>query len=313
MTADLESSSKLARVLVGAALLTTGCVVARDAPRVAVTTPWAAPAESGRKPPLLPAALESCTRPGAHLRDDKRAPRTPTSPQERQIVEAEAFVRDHPSPTDVEGKVEWARYKYARARAFFEANHWAESAIAFREIAMNASDVDVAIDASRLYLESINVLGADTEPARPTCYDEMARDVPVFMELYCAPGKVEGHGDFCLKLRHIRRDFERPADTLLDSANRGEEDPKKLYERAALLELARARRCVDEAHRFGARPVSEHCDEIAYYAGKAFLAGGQPEGAREAATVLLDPQNGMQSSPYTAKLTRIVHPPAATR
>ena len=50
--------------------------------------------------------------------------------------------------------------KYARARTYFEAQHWEEAAIGFRDIALNHSDRDVGIYAAQLYLESVNVLGA---------------------------------------------------------------------------------------------------------------------------------------------------------
>ena len=50
---------------------------------------------------------------------------------------------------------------------------------------MNHADKDVGIYASQLYLESLNVLANNVEPARPSCFDDMAEDVPKFLELYC--------------------------------------------------------------------------------------------------------------------------------
>ncbi|MFO0672073.1 MAG: hypothetical protein U0235_21015 [Polyangiaceae bacterium] len=64
--------------------------------------------------------------------------------------------------------------KYARARTYFEAQHWDEAAMAFKDIADHHADRDVGIYAAQLYLESINVLGANMNPPRPVCYDDMA-------------------------------------------------------------------------------------------------------------------------------------------
>jgi hypothetical protein len=288
--------------LLVAALLAAGCVAARDVPSVTVTS-GAAPVEPGSRPP--PSALESCTRPVARFRDDKHTPKVLTPPQEKQIAESEAYVLDHPAPSDAQGKAELAAYMYARARAFFEANHWAESAIAFHDLAVNHADAEVGVYASMLYLESINVLGSEAE--RPICYDEMARDVPVFLDLYCKGAMAKHNAEECTSLRKIQRDIDRlRAQKLVESAQRGEGDATVLYQQAGVLYLALARRCVDEAHADGSMPQQEKCDEIAYNAGKAFLAAGQPERASEAAKILLDPSNGMQSSPLAAKLAKIL-------
>ncbi len=66
--------------------------------------------------------------------------------------------------------------KYARARTYFEAQHWEEAAIGFRDIAMNHSDRDVGIYAAQLYLESVNVLGSNFQ--KTSCFDDMGADVP---------------------------------------------------------------------------------------------------------------------------------------
>ncbi len=50
---------------------------------------------------------------------------------------------------------------------------------------MNHPEAEVGIYASMLYLESLNVLGSHTEPERTACYEDMARDVPLFLDLYC--------------------------------------------------------------------------------------------------------------------------------
>ncbi len=68
--------------------------------------------------------------------------------------------------------------------------------------------------------------------------------------------------------------------------------------------LALAHACVDGARAAGSRAQDDRCDELAYNAGKAFLAAGKPERAREAAKLLLDPRNGMAKSPLAARLAK---------
>src|SRR6185295_13027128 len=59
-----------------------------------------------------------------------------------------------PAAGDATGQDQLVEVKYARARTYFEAQHWEEAGIAFRDIAMNNADRDVGIYASQLYLES---------------------------------------------------------------------------------------------------------------------------------------------------------------
>jgi hypothetical protein len=77
-----------------------------------------------------------------------------------------------------------------------------------------------------------------------------------------------------------------------------------LYEQAGVAYLAMVRPCVDTARAAGTRSQPERCDELAYNAGRAFIAAGKPERAREAAKVLLDPRNGMENSPLAARLAK---------
>ena len=44
---------------------------------------------------------------------------------------------------------------------YFQANHFAEASVTFRDIALHHADTPVGIYASQLYLESINVLGGN--------------------------------------------------------------------------------------------------------------------------------------------------------
>ncbi len=94
-----------------------------------------------------------------------------------------------PKDGDKEAATQYAEVKYARARTYFEARHWEEAATAFRDVAMNHSNEEVGIFASQLYLESLNIVGTHSDPARPSCFEDMATDVPQFIKLYCDGAK----------------------------------------------------------------------------------------------------------------------------
>jgi hypothetical protein len=96
------------------------------------------------------------------------------------------------------------------------------------------------------------------------------------------------------------------AERLVTRADNGEGDVAAQYQEAGVAYLALAHRCVDAARAAGSTPQQERCDELAYNAGRAFLAAKQPERAKAAAKVLLDPGNGMQKSPLAAKLSTIL-------
>jgi hypothetical protein len=295
------------KLVLAAALLAPGCAAPRVVPAAAVAAPAPAPVEPEAKRPPAPEAPPSCTRPGASFSGDKWAPKALTAEREKQLAEADAYVRDHPTPAGPREKAELAENKYARARAFFEAHRWAESAIAFREIAVDHADAEVGVYASQLYLESINVLGAQAEPARPICYEEMGRDVPLFLTLYCNGAAAQKNAEQCTILHKIQRDIDRlSAEKLVRRGEAGDGDSAALYAEAGSAYLALARRCVDEAHAAGSPPQQERCDEIAHNAGRAFIAAGHPERAAEAAKILLDPRNGMQHSPLAVKLAKIL-------
>src|SRR5262249_2708025 len=104
----------------------------------------------------------------------------------------------HPAATDAQGQEQLVEVKFARARTYFEAQHWEEAAAAFLDVALNNSDRDAAIYAAQLYLESANVMGGHasavvTQPpgARVGCYDDMATQVPKFIELFCTADKLK--------------------------------------------------------------------------------------------------------------------------
>jgi hypothetical protein len=294
--------------LLVAALVAAGCGAANGAPAVAVARAEAAPARvaTPAPPPVRPAS-EPCTAPAPEIRHRTYAPKPLTPAQEQQIPDAEAYVRDHANPSDAQSKARLAESAYARARVFFEAKRWAEAAVAFREIAVGYADTDLGIYAAQLYLESINVLGSRVEPARPACYDDMERDVPIFLDLYCKGAITREHREECTILRSVQRDIDRlRIEAMVKRANYAETGATRLYEEAGAAYLALAYRCCDEARSGGASPQASRCDEIAFNAGRAFLAAKLPDRAREAEAILMDPRNQLQKSPLTEKLVKVL-------
>jgi hypothetical protein len=296
-------------VFLGAA----GCRSTPPAPVVAPVLPISLPRSKTAQPPAAAPRSTSCTEPGAHFHAGRYAPKPLTLEQGQIIADAEAFQRDHGSSIAPAVRGQLAEHAFARARSLYEANHWGEAAESFRALAMKYDDMELGVYAMQLYLDSVNVLASHAEPQRPICYQDMQRDVPLFLELYCGPGKVGPHGEACMLLRRVRRDLERTtADPIVQQADRSEGDKAALYERGGEKYFEIARSCCDEVVRFGGNPHDERCDELAYNAGKAFLAAGRLDRAKEALSILLDPRNKLQNAPLTRRLTSAIEEASAS-
>ena len=99
-----------------------------------------------------------------------------------------------PDPGDCEAIDRYVKIEFARGRTYFEAQHWEEAAVVFRRLAIDHPDHEVGIYAALLYLEALNVLGSSVEPTRPSCHDDLAVDVRVFIEEYCGGDKARADG-----------------------------------------------------------------------------------------------------------------------
>lgn len=302
----------LGNVLLAAAL--TACGGVSHAPVEPAQLPPAPPPSAPEpRPPLPPPVdpLTSCTAGDVHFTDARLAPQPLTEEQERAITDVDRFVHEHRGAQDREMRKQVAEQELHRAHTYFDAKHWGEAAVAFRSVAMSHTDADAGVYSMTLFLESLSMLGA-AEPHRPVCYDVMARDVPVLLRLYC---EDEPHPDVerasaCVRLRKIQRDFDRlAAQKLVQEADQLDAGDPVLYERAGELFLSLARRCITEAHAAHAAPTDERCDEVAYNAGRAFLAAKKTDRAKDAAQLMTDPASGMKSSPLTAKLVYLVNQP----
>jgi len=177
-----------------------------------------------------------------------------------------------PAAGDTKGQDQLVEVKYARARTYFEAQHWEEAAAGFRDIAMNNAAHTDGIYAAQLYLESVNVLGSNFQ--RTSCFDDMEQDVPKFIDLYCQGNKAQKNAEQCTMLNKIQVDILRlRAQKNVERADKeGGREALGLYEKggAAYFEMFR-RYCQDPVTN-GQPPQAERCDEIAYNAARAFQA-----------------------------------------
>ena len=137
-----------------------------------------------------------------------------------------------------------------------------------------AADPVAGLDAARLYLDRLNVLG--TRQARTSCFDTMAADVPKLRELYCKDDSVQRDTDTCALLDKIQADILRlDAQRLVERGDKlGIDDGQPLFEQAGTAYLDMYRLYCKEPVRNGrtSHVAREACDEIAYNSARAFVA-----------------------------------------
>jgi tetratricopeptide (TPR) repeat protein len=202
-----------------------------------------------------------------------------------------------PKEGDRESLEQYVEVKFARARTYFEVQHWAEAAAAFRDVAINHPDMDAGIYAAQLYLESLNIMGSKLEPTRPDCYDNMAADVPVFLEKYCTGSKREENDEQCGILDRIQRDIERlQAEEIAKKANKlSGRDAIKLHEKAAALYLKLWKKYGEEAC-LDKKPACERNEEILYNAAEEFQAARLIAKAIGVRRILINPKYGLEKT-----------------
>jgi hypothetical protein len=214
-----------------------------------------------------------------------------------------------PPKGDKEAEEQYVEVKYARARTYFEAQHWEEAALAFRDVAINHADKDAGIFAAQLYLESVNVLGSRAEPPRPSCFDDMAKDVPVFLELYCKGSKFEDNKEQCETLTRIQFDIQRlKAQKLVEKGDSLSEkgnfrDSVDNYKKGAEAYLELWRTYCEQPLSKGEKPKQcEKADEIVYNMARAYQAARLLAKAIEVRMrILLNKQYGLENSPLAKK------------
>jgi len=215
-----------------------------------------------------------------------------------------------PQKDDKDALEQYVEVKYGRARIYFEAQHWEEAALAFRDVAINHADKDAGIYAAQLYLEAINVLGARAEPPRPVCFDEMGKDVPTFLELYCKGSKAEDNKEQCETLNRIQFDIRRlKAQKQIELADSQQDkgDYKNAldnYKKGADSYLDLWRSYCEEPLGKGEKPKQcEKADEIVYNMARGYQAARLLAKSIQARLILLSQKYGMSDSPLAMKAT----------
>lgn len=240
--------------------------------------------------------------------DDARLQPKPLTDNQKGMIQS--FKRYicyiHPAASDKAGQDQLVEVKYALARTYFEAQHWEEAAIGFREIAMTYPDNDAAIYAAQLYLESVNVLGAHGNPPRTSCFDDMATDVPKFLDLYCGtPDKQKKNEEQCTSLAKIQVDILRlKAQKLVEIADKNPgPSSAPQYEQAGNAYLDLFRKYCETPIRAGQAAQAEHCDDIIYNAAKAYQAARLIAKSITARKLLLDPALKLDKTEDAKKAT----------
>jgi len=208
-----------------------------------------------------------------------------------------------PKAGDKEAEEQYVEVKYARARTYFEAQHWEEAALGFRDIALNYPKHDSGIFAAQLYLEAVNVLGAKADPPRPTCFDDMSADVPKFLENFCKGDSFEENKEQCELLTRIQFDVKRL------SAQKKVELADKQAEAGNYREALENYKSGGDAYLglwkgYCEGPMSEgkggkQCEtahEIVYNMARAYQAGRLLAKSIQARMILLNPKYGMQNT-----------------
>ncbi len=213
-----------------------------------------------------------------------------------------------PKKGDTEAMEQFVEVKYARSRTYFEAQHWEEAALGFRDIALNHPDHDAAIFAAKLYLEAVNVLGAKREPAVPQCFDDMAADVPDFIKNFCTGEDAEFNKEHCELLIRIEFDVKRLsaqkkielADSQADKGNYKQALTNYKEGGDAYLKLWKGY-CA-EPMAAGEKPQQcEKAHEIVYNMARAYQAGRLLAKSISARKILLNEKYGMHNTDLAHK------------
>jgi hypothetical protein len=183
---------------------------------------------------------------------------------------------------------------YARASEHLLAHRYAPAAALFRRVAMEQAPGEAGISATKLYLESLHALG--TRAPRPQCFDDMQRDVPTFLTLYCRDPERPQVLDLCTALSDIEADIERLAAQRWLERGDMTGDASAFREGGELHLQLFLRRCDSTT------PRAARCDEIGFNAAMAFKAGGREDLAREVLALMRTPKYGVAESELTTRL-----------
>jgi hypothetical protein len=203
---------------------------------------------------------------------EKYAPKEFTDNQKGMVTAFNRYIcYIKPAANDKEAQEQYVEVKYARARTYFEAQHWEEAALGFRDVAMNHADNEVGIYATQLYLESLNILGTHSDPPRPSCLRRHGHGRAEVHRALLQRRKEKDNAEQCGILIKIQRDIERLGPRRWSRPPQG----RRRLARSSTRRPRTLLRPVEEVRRGRVRgqgPACERSDEILYNAARAFQA-----------------------------------------
>jgi TolA-binding protein len=205
-----------------------------------------------------------------------------------------------------EARDRFVEVKYARARLYFEAQHWEHAALGFRDVALNHSDHESSSFAADLWLESLNVLYAHAQPKKPGCLDELAIALPPLFDRHCKAGARDAPvASHCASLERVECDVGRKrAEAIVARADGGPEQGKlELYAKAGDAYLALWRKYGKGPIEAGGKAKCQNLDQVVYNMAKAYQAARLLAKAIEARLILLDPRWGMHDTALAKRAT----------
>ena len=130
-------------------------------------------------------------------------PRELNELEKKLIASLNRFICHYPKGHNIEDM------KYRRARIYYEANLFAQSAVLFRDIVFDHPEHKVAVFAANLILDSLNALGSAVEHPNADCYDDLAEAVDLFTNTEKAPGKhLMEDEEFAAQLTKLKEDLQ---------------------------------------------------------------------------------------------------------
>ena len=242
----------------------------------------------------------------AEAEEAKLKPKELTDQQKGMISAFNRYIcYIHPAANDQQGNDQLVEVKFARARTFFEGAALGGSGRCVprhRDEQLESRFGHLrraALPRERQRRGRSRERGHGKPPGpRTACYDDMARDVPKFIELYCSADKIKKNEEQCGILNHIQTDILRlKAQKLVEVADKqGGTEALRQYEQAGSAYLELYRKYCETPIRNGQPPQAEKCDELVYNAAKAFQAARLVAKAIAARMILLNPQNKMEKS-----------------
>jgi hypothetical protein len=198
-----------------------------------------------------------------------------------------------PPQNDAGALDQYVEVAYARARTYYEAQHWQEAAEAFRDVATRFPKHDAAIYAAHLSLDALEVMAEKLATTNIECERDMGKDVPTYLASFCTGKEREAE---CKQFERIQRDLSvKDAARMVARADAGAPDRIKLYEQAANLYY-------DAWKRYGERdcrdksPACAANEAILFNGAQAFQAARLIAKAIKLRTTLLDPAFGLDKT-----------------